>query len=162
MLRAAADNFHQVNGSWWLIPVLALRVSDWYFDVVKCHAWKNPNATARSPGHTQTATTLGTYVPPMPPQLVLEGVSFACFALLALDTHCEYTFNHARRRWTLNFISTSKCAAALEVDWTTVSYWSAMGIEMVYSHELPGRVTVSMFRPVQQRIAAPTTPTDDL
>jgi hypothetical protein len=161
LLRAAADNFHQVNGSWWLIPVLTLPVSEWYFGVVKCHAWKNPDATAHNQGHSSTETLLGSYVPPMPPQLVLEGVSFACFALLALNKRCQHTFNRTTRRWTLNFNSTDMCAAALEVVWDPIEYWRGMGIEMVYSHEEPGKVTVSVLRPVQQRIAAPTTPTDE-
>ena len=161
MLRAAVANFHQQNGSWWLISVVVVRVSDWFFTVVKSHPWENPEATADTLGHTLAAAPLNSYVPSMPPQLVLQGVSFPCFALLALHVRCQHTFDRDARRWTLNFDTMTKCAAALDVEWTTIEYWSDMGIKMEYSHMEPGKVTVSVFRPVQQLIAALTTPTDE-
>jgi hypothetical protein len=156
LLRQATSDFHRVNGSWWMLPVLPVRISDWYCGVVMCQAWKNPQYNEK--GHSARTTPLGDYMPPMPPKLVLEGVSFPFFALLALDNDCHYTFNKNARRWTLNFNSPTKCASALEVEWPPVPYWGIMGIEMEYSHEEPGKVTVSVFRPVQRLIAAPTTP----
>jgi hypothetical protein len=134
-LRAAAsENFYAVDGSWWLTCVLVKPVLNWYCGVVQDHPYQNTSTYASEPNG-------------MPPQLVLQGVSFAFVALLALDSRCNATFNPSQRKWTLNFANATNCAEALEVAWPPVTYWNNMGIEMVYAHATPGEVTVSLFRP---------------
>jgi hypothetical protein len=114
--------------------VLVKPVLNWYCGVVQDHPYQNTSTYASEPNG-------------MPPQLVLQGVSFAFVALLALDSRCNATFNPSQRKWTLNFANATNCAEALEVAWPPVTYWNNMGIEMVYAHATPGEVTVSLFRP---------------
>jgi hypothetical protein len=84
--------------------------------------------------------------------LVLNGVPFGLFALLALDDVCYKTFCRYQKLWTLIFKNSQICAEALEVKFDKNANGRPsrngrplpVAIRMSYSHRTPGELTVEI------------------
>jgi hypothetical protein len=112
---------------------LAVPVQEWFNALV--HGWQGPG-----PGQTS--------------DLVLNGVPFGMVALLALDRVCNHVFSQFERQWTLIFRNSQRCAGALEVRFDTPRAANnaldrQVGIKMLYSHQRPGQLTVSMIAVIE-------------